>query len=144
MSVTPRRALTVVALAALVATCVEPRFLQMPFIDRDAHARRVTAFPDAQWPQYPRFLEGVRAHTRPGDQVALIVPVMEWDGGYSYGYYRASYFLTGREVLPVVDPRNRALPRNFESARYVAAFGVNLAIPGVVAWSGEGGTLYRR
>ena len=100
-------------------------------------------FPDRQWPQYPRFLEGVRAHTLPGDTIALVVPIMNWDDGYCYAYYRASYFLTGREVLPLVDARNRQYPRNFRAARYIAAFGVTLRTPGEVLWHGDGGTLLR-
>jgi hypothetical protein len=139
--VSPRRALIVVA---LVATCIEPRLLRMPFIDRDANARALALFPDRQWPRYPRFLEGVRERTRPGDTVALLFPAMEWYGGYSQAYYRASYFLTGREVLPLVDTQNAPTPENFAAARYVAAFGVTLQAPADVVWQGEGGTLYRR
>jgi hypothetical protein len=142
--VTLRRALTVLALAALVAASVEPRLLLIPFVDRGAEAKALAAFPDRQWPRYPRFLEGVRARTSPGDTVAIVVPVMDWDQGYSYAYFRASYFLTGRRVLPLIDPRNGALPESFAAARYVAAFDATLAVPAEVVWSGEGGTLYRR
>ena len=140
----PRRALIIVALAALVATCIEPRLLRMPFVDREANARALTLFPDRKWPQYPRFLEGARDRTHPGDTVALLVPAAEWYGGYSEMYFRASYFLTGREVLPVLDPQNTPAPENFAASRYVAAFGVTLQAPAEVVWQGEGGTLYRR
>ena len=140
---TLRRALLILSLAAIVAMCIEPRLLQMPFVDRGPYARALAVFPDRQWPQYPRFLEGVRAHTRPGDTIAVVVPAMGWDEGYSYAYYRASYFLTGREVLPLVDPENRQLPQNFRAARYVAAFGMTLRAPADVIWRGEGGTLSR-
>ena len=139
----PRRALIIVALAALVATGIEPRLLQMPFIDRDANARALALFPDRQMPEYPRFLAAVRERTQPGDKIALLMPSMVWYGGYSQAYFRASYFLTGREVLPLVDPQN-APTDNFAAARYVAAFGVTLATPADVVWQGDGGTLYRR
>jgi hypothetical protein len=142
--VSPRRALIVVALAALVAACVEPRLLRMPFIDREGNARALALFPDRQWPEYPRFLEGVRDRTQPGDTVVLLVPPTEWYGGYSQMYFRASYFLTGREVLPIMDAQNAPAPGNFAAARYVAAFGVTLEAPAEVVWHGEGGTLYRR
>jgi hypothetical protein len=142
--VSPRRALAAVALAALVAACIEPRLLRMPFIDRDANAWALALSPDRQWPQFPRFLEGVRQRTQPGDTIALLVPPNEWYGGYSQMYFRASYFLTGREVLPLMDPRSAPAPENFAAARYVAAFGVALPAPAEVVWQGEGGTLYRR
>ena len=138
-----RRALTIFSLAALVAMCIEARLLQMPFVDRKPYARALVVFPDRQWPRYPRFLEGVRAHTKPGDTIAVVVPAMGWDDGYSYAYYRASYFLTGREVLPLVTPENGRLPQNFRAARYVAAFGVRLRVPAEVVWQGEGGALVR-
>ena len=51
---------------------------------------------------------------------AVIVPIMRWETGYSYAFYRASYFLTGREVLPVVTPDNGRLPQNFRAAKYIA------------------------
>jgi hypothetical protein len=141
--VTLRRALLILSLAAIVAMCIEPHLLQLPFVDRGPYARAMAVFPDRQWPQYPRFLEGVRAHTRPGDTIAVVVPAMGWDEGYSYAYYRASYFLTGREVLPLVDPENRRFPQNFRAARYVAAFGTTLRVPADVVWRGEGGALLK-
>jgi hypothetical protein len=141
--VTFRRALTIVCLAALVVACAKSRLLQMLFVDRTPIARAMTFLPDRQWPQYPRFLEGVRAHTQPGETIAVVVPSMAWDDGYSYAYYRASYFLTGREVLPLVTPGNGRLPQNFRAATYVAAFGVKLRVPADVVWQGEGGELVR-
>jgi hypothetical protein len=141
--VTPRRAFLLLSLAAIVAMCLEPNLLQLAFVDRTAYSRAMAVYPDRQWPQYPRFLEGVRDHTQPGDTIAVVVPAMGWDEGYSYAYYRASYFLTGREVLPLVDPQNRRLPQNLRSVRYVAAFGMRLRGPAVVVWHGEGGTLSR-
>ena len=63
---------------------------------------------------------------------------------YPYAYYRASYFLTGREVLPVIDPRTgEPIPANASAARYVAAFG-DAPASGELVWKGEGGALYRR
>ena len=140
---TVRRALLVLALAFLVVMCIEPRLLQMPFVDRAPYARALAGFPDRQWPRYPRFLDGVRAHTSPGDTIAVVVPAMGWDDGYSYAYYRASYLLPGREVLPLVDPKNGRLLQNLRSARYVAAFGVTLRAPADVIWQGDGGALVR-
>ncbi len=123
--------------------CIETRLLQLPFAGRKPYERAMAVYPDRRWPQYPRFLDGVRTHTKPGDTIAVVVPAMGWDDGYSYAYYRASYFLTGREVLPLVDPQNGRIPPNFRAARYIAAFGVTLRVPADVIWQGEGGTLVR-
>jgi hypothetical protein len=141
--VTVRRALTILCLAAIVVFSADARLLQMPFVNRQPFTRALATLPDRLWPEYPRFLEGVRAHTRPGDAIAVVVPSMGWDSGYSYAFYRASYFLAGREVLPLVDRQSKRIPENFRAAQYVAAFGVRLRAPGQVVWAGEGGTLVK-
>src|SRR6185369_7940219 len=133
-----------IALAALVVLRVEPRLLGVPF-HRAQFARIYASFADRLWPEYPRFLEGVRAHTQPGDTIALVVPTLNWDDGYSYAYYRASYFLTGREVLPLSDSGNHLQLLNFRNARYIAAW--RTPVPQAhftVVWSGAGGVLLRR
>ena len=142
---TPRQALAAAALAAIVATRVEPALFTLPFADRTEGARAYALLPDSQWPQYPRFLEGVRAHTQPGDTIAIVVPAAAPRESYPYAYYRASYFLTGREVLPLLDPRTaESLAQNLLAARYIAAFGESPPPAAEVVWRGEGGTLYRR
>lgn len=122
---------------------VGSRLLEIPFLGRAEAVRTMVWNPDRVWPDYPRFLEGVRAHTKPDDTIAIIVPAMGWETGYSYGYYRASYFLTGREVLPVVRPDNARLPQNLRAAKYVAVFGVDLRVPADVVWRGGRGALLR-
>src|SRR5437016_14526709 len=115
-AVTLRRALTIICLATIVVVGVAARLFQLPFIDRGPSERAMARYSDRAWPDYPLFLQGVREHTRPSDTIAVTVPAMTWDGGYSYAYYRASYFLTGREVLPLVAPHNERLPQNFRAA----------------------------
>ena len=140
-----RRILAIAALAAIIAVRLEPRLLRLPFIDRTSFAQFYARFADRLWPEYPRFLEGVRAHTRPGDKIAIVVPSLRWDEGYSYAYYRASYFLAGREVLPLADAKDRLQPANFRAARYVAVWRTELPAPRyAVVWSGHGGVLLRR
>jgi hypothetical protein len=141
--VTVRRAFIILCLAVIVATGIDLRLLRMPFIDRKSRALSLAGLEGRSWPQYSRFLDGVRAHTRPGDTIAVVVPAMGWDDGYRYAYYRASYFLTGREVLPLVDPQNGRIPRNLRAARYIAAFGMRLRVPASVVWQGDGGALLR-
>jgi hypothetical protein len=140
---TVRRVLTLLCLAAIVVLGVGSRLLELPFIDRADAVREMARYPDRAWPDYPFFLEGVREHTKPGDTIAVIVPAMNWDGGYSYAYYRASYFLTGREVLPLVNPRNLRLQQNFRAAKYIAVFGVGLRVPADVVWRSGRGALLR-
>ena len=82
---------------------------------------------DGAWyPQYPRFLEALREHTVDGQTMALVVPAKQWERGYSYAYYRASYFLAGREVLPIVGPDDRPIPENVARAPMLAAWHVNV------------------
>lgn len=118
--------------------------MRLPFIDRKPIAEMFTRYPDREWEQYPRFLEGVRERTRGGDSIALIVPKMKWDDGYSYAYYRASYFLAGRTVLPLITSDDRPHPENFRDARYIAVWRTSLPQGRrVLVWSGEGGVLLR-
>ena len=142
-AVTVRRVLTILSLAAIVVLAVGSRLLVLPFIDRTEAVQTIVRNSDRIWPDYPLFLEGVREHTKPGDSIAIIVPVMEWDAGYMYAYYRASYFLAGREVLPLVRAGNARLPRNFRAAKYIAVFGVGLRTPADVVWQGGRGALLR-
>src|ERR1051325_2786429 len=99
---TVRRVLAIALLVALIAFRVEPRLLRVLY-QRPAYARFYARFADRLWPQYPQFLEGVRAHTQDGDTIAIVAPTLDWDGGYMYAFYRASYVLSGREVLPLAD-----------------------------------------
>ena len=118
--------------------------VSLPFLDRERISASVARYADgACWPDYPRFLDGVRAATRDGDSIALLVPMRHWDGGYSYAFYRASYFLPGREVLPLVTPRDEVVLENLRRARYVALWRMPPPRGGTIVWSGSGGVLVR-
>jgi hypothetical protein len=139
-----QRILALLLLVALVAFRIEPRLVRVLF-QRAAYARYYAGVADRLWPQYPRFLEGVRAHTQPGDTIAIVVPTLDWDNGYSYAYYRASYLLSSREILPLSDSENHLQLLNFRDARYVAVW--NTPMPQAhftTVWRGEGGVLLRR
>ncbi|HTS85344.1 MAG TPA: hypothetical protein VMG61_09575 [Usitatibacter sp.] len=141
---TPRRALAVLAMAAVVATRIEPSYFTLPFVDRAQLVHALVPPPDSAWPQYPRFLEGVRERTARGDSIAIVIPDAAPREMYPLAYYRASYFLSGREVLPVIEPRSgEAIASNLGAARFVAAFG-DVPAAGELVWKGEGGALYRR
>jgi hypothetical protein len=124
-----RRWLAVACFGLLVVVSISPENLRLPFGGRARLHRVLTLFPDhgAWWPDYPLFLLDVRGRTRNGDSIALVVPVT-WASGYDYAFYRASYFLAGREVLPIRMP-DRSLPGNVRMARYVAVWPQSGAVP---------------
>jgi hypothetical protein len=136
-----------IALFALIAiACAQPELLKLPFVPHERFAETMTIQPDAGgwFPNYPAFLDDVRNRTMPGDAIALVVPPRTWDDGYSYAYYRASYFLAGREVLPVIDEAGRPLPQNFARARSVAVWRMPPPRGWRVAWHSHGGALLVR
>ncbi len=142
---------------ALALVRVDATMLAMPFVDRVALAQTFDALPDGLWPGYRAFLVGVRAHTEPGDAIALAVPGLKWDGsqtraddgpyahayfgGYAHAYFRASYFLAGREVLPLVLEDDRPRREHLVRAKYVALWGQPAPRDARVAWLGAGGFL---
>jgi hypothetical protein len=136
-----RRRLALAVFVALAILAIDPNLFVIALSNRAAIGSVMARYPDRGWDAYPAFLEGVRAHTKAGDTIALVVPTSRWDGGYSYAYYRASYFLAGREVLPVVDRDDAPQPQNFARARYVAAWRRKVQPPIHVVWSGSGGAL---
>ena len=85
---------------------------------------------DAGWGDYPQFLAAVRASTHSGDRIALIVPSRPRSNDHDYAYFRANYFLAGREVLPAQ-----------ADAQFVAAWHVPLPPDRRVLWRAHGGAL---
>lgn len=137
-----RIALVLFVALALLSVSTDAIVFKVALSNRPKMNLVFTDLPDHGWTGYPQFLENVRAHTQPGDSIALVVPSMRWDDGYSYAYYRASYFLTGREVLPLVRRDDAAVPQNFGRATYVAAWHRNVKdATRHVVWSGDGGVL---
>ena len=140
-----RRFASVAIALAIFGTRIDRQMVQLPFVNLAPIRAMFTARPDRLWPQFPRFVDGVRARTSNGDSIALLVPTLDWDAGYSYAYYRASYLLAGRKVLPLATADGRLQPANFRSATYVAAWGRPMPPTHMtVVWSGEGGTLLKR
>lgn len=129
----------------LAAASVRPFVLQMYAMDRPALARYYDQLFDRGTPDYPKFLAAVARATPAGSRIAVIVPMRRWDDGYSYAYYRASYFLVGREVLPVVWRNDRVIEKHVRSADYVASWQMRVDAPALeVVMTSYGGTLYRR
>ena len=137
-----RIACVVFVALVVISISTDAIVFKVAFSNRAEMHRVFNGYPDRGWDAYPQFLEDVRAHTKPGDSIALVAPSMRWDVGYSYAYYRASYFLTGREVLPLVWRDDAPLPQNFGRATYIAAWRRNVQdATRRVVWSGDGGTL---
>ena len=140
-----RRYAALLVALLIFAARVDQQMVQLPFVDRVPIRAMFSARADRLWPQFPRFINGVREHTQNGDSIAIVVPTLDWDEGYSYAYYRASYLLAGREVLPVAAEDRRLLPANFQAAKYVAVWGRPLPAAHLrIVWSGEGGSLLAR
>jgi hypothetical protein len=152
--VVPARIARLVALISLTTIAFfrfETRLIRIPFIDRRPLERYFAHVADDGWEQYVEFLEGVRAHTARGDSIAIMVPARHWDNGadfsnkgYSYAYYRASYKLAGRVVIPLVSPDDRVTLGNLALAAYLAEWQQDLPVTHRVVWSGDGGKLVRR
>jgi hypothetical protein len=138
-----RRVLAGCALVAIVALHFDYKLLSFPLQDRARMHAAFTAYPDGNWGEYAKFLNGVRAHSKPGDRIGIIVPSMRWDSGYSYAYYRASYFLTGREVIPLLYRTDAPIPENLEHADYLAVWRSRGPRARLV-WQGDGGVLLSR
>jgi hypothetical protein len=131
--------------AAIVMGGIDPRLVPVLFSDRTALAEALTRAPDLQAPAYPQFLTEVARRTRKGESIAILVPMRHWKGGYSYAYFRASYFLAGRTVVPLVDADDALHPERLNDAELVAVW--QMAVPSgpySPVWSGNGGVLLRR
>ncbi len=135
------RAAALIVFVAAVAACVNPALLRFPWTDLALQHRMWTLVPEAEWrPDYAQFLEDVRARTRPGDSILIVL-----SHGYSFGYYRASYSLAGRDVLPAFSAEGAPLPGNAARARYVAAWSVpRFSAGGRVVFAGHHGVLLER
>ena len=140
-----RRTWTLAAFLAIVAASINPMPLFVPFYSRAALEPLFKRYDPPAWHDYAPFLDGVRAHTLSGETVTVLVPTPRWDPGYAYAYYRASYVLAGREVLPLMNTDGRVIPENLLRAELVAVW--HTPPPGThrtLVWSGYGGALLRR
>ncbi len=78
---------------------------------------------------YDRFLLEVRRRTSPGSSIAIDALAEKFQPDYAYRYYRASYQLAGRRVIPLKDRDDRDHRERIAQADYVAV------------WDGHRGTL---
>ncbi|HUF17716.1 MAG TPA: hypothetical protein VMS12_06710 [Thermoanaerobaculia bacterium] len=135
----------IIAFGAVLAGSFQPFYLQPIYRGRAALSAQLTELRFGKAPELRGLLSEVRQRTEPGDRIALIAPVHRWHEGYAYAYYRASYELAGREVVPLVTWWDEQVPDNLRFANYVLAWNSAFDLPQFEpVWTGEAGTLYRR
>lgn len=135
----------VVAFVAILCGTFQPFYIQQVYRGREALSLQLTFLRFGKAPELRGLLSEVRQRTRPGDRIALIAPVHRWDEGYAYAYYRASYELAGREVVPLVTWWDEEVPNNIQFADHVLAWNIAIELPQFEPiWKGQAGTLYRR
>jgi hypothetical protein len=132
-------------LLAILAGGFRPYYVAIYADDLPRLSRYLTAFPFRQTPGLREFLEGVAERTPPGARIALWVPMDRWNDGYSYAYYRASYVLADRRVLPLLNERDERQPGSIAGASHVVTWGGAPAIDGFApVWKHPSGILWRR
>lgn len=130
------RIASIVALAMIVIGGFEPFYLRIFAANGASMRAAFTELPYRKMPGLRLFLSGVDDRTPPGARIAICVPFTEWDGGYGYAYYRASYLLPGRQVVPIA---------NVNEADFVACWHVRPALPRFEpVWQNADGVLLRR
>ena len=140
----PRRILAAVLFALILFGGFKQAFVWMLFGDVGPLRVAFARLPDRNTPEYPLFLRAVAERTKPGERIAIFVPMRHWNGGYAYAYYRASYFLAGRRIIPVVDPDDSAHLDRFEEADWIASWRMDLPADRFdVVWKGHQGRLAR-
>ena len=81
-----------------------------------------------------------------GAKIAIALPFQAWEGGYGYGYYRASFLMPGKQVVPLLVPnRDAPQPENLRLADYVVIWKGSFPIDGFTPlWTTSDGTLMAR
>jgi hypothetical protein len=141
------RVLSLLAAAGIAAGAFEPFYIRIFTLDRSRVASMLTELPYKKLPGVRSFLLGVRARTEDGDAIALAATLHRghWQGGYDYLYARSLYLLSGRHVLPLLDPADQPHPENLSQAKYIAAYRSDPQTPGfALVWRGDDGELLRR
>jgi len=135
----------VVAFALILIGGFEPFYLRVFGIDRAREGAAFAELPFQKIRGLKSFLEGVDAHTPPRARIAIWVPFRQWEGGYGYAYYRASYLLPGKQVVPLLAPHeDRVVFSNLAKADYLASLGEPIVAPGFEScWQDEHGMLLK-
>ena len=126
-------------LAMLVIGGFETYYIRVFTIDATRTRAAMTELPYRKLPGLRRLLVDVDRSTPRGAKIAIALPFRDWEGGYGYGYYRASFLLPGKQVVPLLPPSN------LRFADYVVMWKARSAIDGFVPlWTTSDGTLMVR
>ena len=131
-------------LARLACVCIliggaEPFYWRMLTPQRRSFGAWVTQLPYQKTPGLLAFMNGVRAHTRKGDRIAIVLPFAHWQGGYAYAFTRSTYLLAGRTTIPLVGEDDRLL--NADHAEYFACWHAAPPPGSVAIWRDANGVL---
>ncbi len=131
-------------MVALTYVGLQPYYARFVFVDRSPWSRFFSEFPDRKTPGYVDLVRDAADVIPSGATVAVVYPTLEWHGGYSYAYFRAQYFLPGRQVVPLGWPSGPQMAR-LDDAEWAIVFGARTLDDGwtVVAES-DAGRIVRR
>jgi hypothetical protein len=134
-----------VAFALILIGGFEPFYLRIFAIDRAREEATFAELPFRKMPGLKSFLEGVDAHTPPRARIAIWVPFRQWEGGYGYAFYRASYLLPGKQVVPLLAlHEDRVDFSKLARADYLASYGQRIDAPGFEScWQDAHGVLLK-
>jgi len=102
----PLRIAAYAVLAMLVIGGFEPYYVRVLGADAARTRAAMTELPYRKLPGFRRLLVDADRSTPRGARIAIALPYAEWEGGYGYGYYRASFLLPGKQVVPLLPPSN--------------------------------------
>ncbi len=135
-----------IVLTALVAGGFEPMYVRVFALRAAPWRAAMTELPYRKLQGLHRLFLDVDRSTPRGARIAIALPFGAWEGGYGYGYYRASFLLPGKQVVPLLElNRDVPQPENLRFADYVVAWHGKPEVKGFTAmWSTPDGTLLRR
>jgi hypothetical protein len=136
-----RRTLAFAAYAAIGLLSADPRQIAT-VLSAPGEVRQKLERSHNPSPEMTDFFLGVRERTNRGDTITILLPPMPWDS-YTYPYYRASYLLAGRTVLPMITEKGEIRKLEIARANYLAIYGAPYEGAGVI-WRHGRGTLVRR
>ena len=123
----------------LVIGGFEPYYVRIFTVDAARTRAAMTELPYRKLPGLRRLLVDVDRSTPRGAKIAIALPFRDWEGGYGYGYYRASFLLPGKQVVPLLPPSN------LRYADYVVVWHGRPDLDGFAPlWTTSDGTLLKR
>lgn len=117
MAVATRRSPAgLLALAALFLVLIggfQPYYVRLLLSGTSSLQAVLVELPYRRAPGLRELLVRARELSQPGERIVVVAPADRWGGaggGYRYVYGRAMYALAGRQVLPLIDDRERPVP----------------------------------